>query len=158
MKQKLCGLLLLLFILLVGSGCAHVDVAQHMLKQPPINANGLPRIKIDEAASLMVAKYLSSEDVPKQDVIRAANTIWNQKAANVDGDGVPARIIIEAKSRNARHLNAFLTNELVALYTGGVLFLFGVPTAWDTETVTLRLQIGQKEYVGSDTAKCWANM
>lgn len=157
MLKKLSGLLLVGFIWVVGSGCAHVDVAAHMLKQPPVKADGLPRIKIDEAASLLVVKYMTSEEIPKQDVIRTVNTIWNQKAVG-EGEGVPSRVIIEAKSSGPRSAKAFLTNELVALYTGGVLFLFGVPTAWDAQTVTFRIQIGNKEYVGTETGKCWANM
>lgn len=158
MKQKLFGLFFVLFILLVGGGCAHVDVAQHMLSQPPIRADGLPKIKIDEGASLMVMKHISSGEAVKQDVVRTVNAIWNQKAAATDGEGSPARVIIESKSMNNRGVSAIISNELIALYTGGVLFLFGVPTAWDTETVTLRIQIGQKEYVATDTAKCFANM
>lgn len=156
--KKLFGLSLVLFILLVGSGCAHVDVAQHMLSQPAIKVDGLPRIKIDEAASLMVLKHISSAEAPKQDVVRTVNAIWNQKSVASEGDGAPARVIIEGKSLNSRGSAAIISNELIALYTGGSFFLFGIPTAWDTESVTLRLQIGPKEYVATDTGKCWANM
>lgn len=138
-------------------GCAHVDVASHMNRQAPLPV-AVPRIKIDEPASLMALKYLSAADVPKLDVVRGLDEFWNKTSVTLDGNAIPARMIIEAKSAGQRSWNALVSNELIALMTGGALFLFGVPTAWDTEMVTFTLEMDGHEYRATAQAKCFAGL
>lgn len=139
------------------AGCAHVDIASHINKQPAIPVP-VPKIKIDEPASMMALKYLSNQDVPKLDVIRGLDEYWNKAAVPVEGGAIPARLIVEAKSGGPRQWNALISNELIAIFTAGALFLFGVPTGWDTQLVTFTIELDGHEYKATAQAKCLAGL
>lgn len=156
-RRIIPGVLIVLAALAGGAGCAHVDVAAHMNKQAPIPV-AVPRIKIDEPASMMALKYLSEADVNKLDVIRGLDEFWNKASVVVDGRVIPARMIVEAKSSGNRSLNALISNELIAIFTAGALFLFGVPTGWDTQMVTFTMELDGKEYKATAQGKCLAGL
>lgn len=150
-----------LFVIAVSvsglAGCAHVDIASHINKQPGIQVP-VPRIRIDEPASMMALKYLSNTDVPKLDVIRGLDEYWNKAAVDVQGGAIPARLIVEAKSGGPRQWNALISNELIAIFTAGALFLFGVPTGWDSQLVTFTLELDGREYKATAQGKCFAGL
>jgi len=140
-----------------GAGCAHVDVVAAINRQPALS-NRVPRIRIDEPASMMALKYLVESDVNKLDVVAGLDQYWNGASVLVNGSPIPARFIVESKSTQGRGMNAMVSNELIILFTGGVLFLFGVPTAWDTQMVTFTLEFGGHEYKATAQGKCYAGL
>jgi len=154
-------IILVTFVLAVAAsgaaGCAHVDIAAHINKQSPVPVT-VPRIMIDEPASLTAFKYLSAADAPRTEVIRGMDQFWNKGSVPVDGQTLPARVIVESRSTGPRSMNSLVSNELIALFTAGALFLFGVPTAWDTQMVTVTIEIDGREYRATGQGKCFAGL
>ncbi len=157
MKSAFWLVIVVLASVCCGIGCAHVNVAEHMLKQKPIAREGLPRISIDREASMVVASEgMPSEFVDKDEIIGAVETYWNNSAdplSKVEDARVIIQLVCDSYECKGSSDLFFL-----ALPPVFVALLFGAPTDLAPVTSAVRLQIGNDEYLATQKFVAYAGL
>lgn len=150
---------ILALLMLTTASCATVHYDRYMPTRPPIEVEGLPRISIDRAASMIAVSAgkwkLNKSAFSRSEILNGLEAYWNKNAGT--GEKVKTRIIISSTIIRGWEVIQAMTGILSAL-TGGAYLLIGGPTDGSNADASVVMDIGDKRITGSGHGRCLAGL